>query len=188
MNPKLITMEGSAQEMTIFDFDPLKMNDFEAGLHFFKVVSVMRPGIRFSDMIEGFGMSGWWTDLKHAVGDVKDGIGDVVSDTWGLVGRHSSDALNLAVRTAGDDDLQNAIARGAAAYGTGGISEGVMAFFGNAAGKQTEDDNAISRAGAAWKMSLENPMLIGGIFVGLIALVGLAALIGGGRRSDVKNS
>lgn len=187
MNAKLITMDGAAGEITIFDFDPLKMNDFEAGLHFFKVISVLNPGIMLSDIIQNDGMSGWWTDLKHAVGDVKDGIGDVISDTYSLVGRNLSDAIDLTVRTAGDEGLQDAIARGGAAYATGGVSEGIRGFFSGASGGQTEDDNAISKAGAAWKVSLENPAIIGGIMIALIAIVGIAALFGGGKKDVPKN-
>jgi hypothetical protein len=180
MNAKLITMEGlnqSNKPLSVLDLDPTKMNDFEAGLHMLKVVSELYPGITKYDLIQPEIMGNVWTFAKRAIGDVKDGIGDVISDSMGLFGRHSGDMIRLAT----DEQVIDGVSRAASAYATGGQSEALSSFFQNVGIRPKAGEDPISLAGAQWKSSLSNPMIIGGIVAALILIVGVSALASRGK-------
>jgi hypothetical protein len=144
--------------------DPTGKNDFDAGLLFFAAVSRMYPGITWDDILQPQRMAGWLTDLGHAVGNVKDGIGDVLKDTVSTVG----DIGGSTVRLAADPAVASAITRAGSAYATGGASEGansIMAALGNIFSPQGQQ--VVSQAGAAYKQnvggfSFSNPWVLGG--------------------------
>lgn len=160
--------------------DPRGKSDFDAGLLFFAAAARMMPGLTWQDIANPQFMAGWFTDLKKAVGSVKDGIGDVLKDTVNFVGKKGGEAVRLAT----DPQVADTVARAGAAYATGGASEGAGSAMDalknifTTPGRQT-----VEVAGAAYKQSFgldfRNPWVIGGaIGLGVLTVAALA----GGRR------
>ncbi len=154
--------------------DPTGKSDFDAGLLFLSAVARQNPGLLWDDLQRPEFLAGWWTSLKHSVGDVKDGIGDVLKDTFSTAGSATGDAVRLAT----DPDVAGSISRAASAYATGGASEGansIMEAIGNIF--TPKGQQAVADAGAAYKgagFSFSNPWVIGGtvaLGVGVLALV-----------------
>jgi len=103
MTARLITMAAPASEQ---DIDISDLSDYEAGLAFLGMVNQIYPGVTmrqlgqlaYGNRIETMGRSFWERQLSHvsdalsptktfnkvktAVGDIKDGIGDVLKDTF----------------------------------------------------------------------------------------------------------
>lgn len=166
--------------------DPRGKSDFEAGLLFFAAAARMMPGLTWQDVANPQFMAGWFTDLKKAVGGVKDGIGDVLKDTTNFIGKKGGEAVRLA----SDPDVSSTVARGVAAYYTGGASEaagqgggGIMDFFKNMGIMTPTGTKAVEVAGASYKagfgIDFRNPWVIGGaIGLGVLTVAALA----GGRR------
>lgn len=151
--------------------DPRGKSDFDAGLLFLGAVARMMPGLTWDDIQRPQFLAGWWTDFKHSVGDVKDGIGDVLKDTAKTVASFGGDTVRLAA----DPKVADTVTRAASAYATGGASEGAAGVFDalksifTPSGQQT-----VEAAGAAYKQSygfsFSNPWVLGGT-LGLGALL-----------------
>lgn len=141
MFARLITMQGNPE------LNPAKMSDFEAGLHFMAVAAKEIPGITMGQLFAlGSGrMAGWLTDLKHGVGTVTDGIGDVMKSVVDVVGGKAGDVVRLAA----DQKVQGAVANGVAAYATGGASLAATSIFGQ--GGSSGGTDIISTIGQYWK-------------------------------------
>lgn len=166
--------------------DPRGKSDFEAGLLFFSAAARMMPGLTWQDVANPQFMAGWFTDIKKAVGGVKDGIGDVLKDTTNFIAKKGGEAVRLAA----DPDVSSTVARGVAAYYTGGASEaaaqgggGIMDFFKNMGIMTPTGAEAVEKAGASYKagfgIDFRNPWVIGAGIGGAVLLV---ALMSGGRR------
>lgn len=151
MNPLLVTMHGENS------LDVRGLSNFEAGIAFLTLVDKMVPGItwgQLDDLARGYGagdrLAGWWTDLKHAAGDVKDGIGDVLKDTVSTVGSIGGDTVRLATSPtviAGASQL-------GAAYATGGGSSavtGLLQSLGMSQGSANQVTDFISSLGDNFK-------------------------------------
>ena len=162
--------------------DPRGKSDFDAGLLFFAAAARMMPGLEWSDVTNRQFMAGWLTDLGKSVGNLKDGIGDVLKDTANFVASKGGETVRLAA----DPKVADTITRAGAAYATGGASEGArgaldsfLSIF-TPTGKQT-----VETAGAAYKQSfgfdMRNPWVIGAGIGGTVLLVVLLARGGGGR-------
>ncbi len=129
-NPLLVTMSGP------MDFDYNKMSDFEAGLGALALIGTLYPGVKFGDLPalaakRPIAMGGWLTDLTKgvtsAVGNIKDGVGDVLKDTVSAVGGVGGDVVRLATDK---NVLQGASAIGGA-YLTGGASAALDGVLGS---------------------------------------------------------
>jgi len=124
-NPLLITMSGPG------DVDLSQLSNFEAGILTLALIDRVYPGIRWRDLPAVAGgfrpevLNGWLTNLTRAVGNVKDGVGDVLKDTANYVGGAFGDTVRLAT----DDKVIDGAARLGTAYATGGGSEGVRQLF-----------------------------------------------------------
>lgn len=146
--------------------DPTGKSDFDAGLLFLGAVARMYPGLTWDDLqFPNQNMAGWLTNLKHAVGDVKDGIGDVLKDTFTTVGGGAGDAVRLA----SDPQVASTITRAATAYETGGASEGANSILDSLKSIFTPSgQDAVTKAGAAYKQNVSSgfnwgsPWVIGG--------------------------
>lgn len=161
--------------------DPRGKSDFEAGLLFFAAAARMMPGLTWNDIQNPQFMAGWFTDLKKAVGGVKDGIGDVLKDTTNFIAKKGGETVRLAA----DPDVSTTVARGVAAYYTGGASEavgqgggGIMDFFKNMGIMTPTGTQAVEAAGASYKagfgLDLRNPWVIGAGIGAAVLLVALA--------------
>lgn len=152
--------------------DPAGKSDFDAGLLFFGALARMMPGLTWQDLQQPQFMAGWLTDgfkaIKRGVGDIKDGVGDVLKDTFTTVGGGAGDAIRLA----SDPQVADTVSRAATAYATGGGSEGAMGVFDALKNIFTPSgQQAVAQAGANYKQaSFSNPWIIGG-GVGLAALL-----------------
>jgi hypothetical protein len=182
MNHTLVTMRGPGE------IDYSNLSDFEAGIATLALINDVYPGIRWKDLpglaagVRPGTMDGWLTNLKKAVGTVKDGIGDVLKDTGNYVGG----ALGDTVRLATDEKVIDGAARLGTAYATNGGSEGVRSLFGDkndVGGKVLE---FISGLGASAKSGTLNTAGAGGVNMSVLpwAIGGFAvlALVFGGRR------
>ncbi len=159
-------MYGSNEGATFMD--PRGKSDFDAGILFFAALSRLYPGLQWADLHtpQQF-MAGWLTDLKHSIGDLKDGVGDVLKDTASVTGK----ILGSGVRLAADPKVATTVTRAGAAYATGGGSE---------LWQQLQDiltpegQQVVTAAGESYKQSMgfnwKNPWVIG-------AGVGAAALL-----------
>lgn len=150
--------------------DPRGKSDFDAGLLFFGAVARMMPGLKWDDLLQPHFMAGWWTDLKHSVGDVKDGIGDVLKDSVSTIGSVGGDTVRLAA----SPDVAGAIQRAATAYATGGASEGANSLMDSIKSIFTpQGQQVVQAAGASYKQSYGlNPWIIGGaVGVGALLLI-----------------
>lgn len=121
--PALITMHGPKRN-NARGFDLSKMSNFEAGIATLILIDEVYPGAKFKDLpaiaarYHGEALSGWWTDFKSSVGDVKDGIGDVLKSTFSTVGGGAGDALRLAT----DEKVVSGATKWGTAYASGGAS------------------------------------------------------------------
>lgn len=160
--------------------DPRGKSDFDAGLLFFAAAARMMPGLSWRDIQNPQFMAGWFTDLKKAVGTVKDGVGDVLKSTADYIGKKGGETVRLA----SDPQVADTVARAGAAYATGGASEGANSAMDALKNIFTSPGRGtVEAAGAAYKKSFgidfRNPWVIGGaIGVGVLTVAALA----GGRR------
>jgi hypothetical protein len=95
-------------------------------------------------------MAGWWTDLKHAAGDIKDGVGDVLKDTVSTVGSIGGDTVRLAT----DPKVISGASQLGAAYATGGGSSavtGLLQSLGMSQGSANQVTDFISSLGDNFK-------------------------------------
>ncbi len=154
--------------------DPTGKTDFDAGLLFLGALARMMPGLTWDDLQRPQFMAGWFTDLKHSVGSVKDGIGDVLKSTFSTVAGGAGDAVRLAA----DPAVADTVSRAATAYATGGGSEeagGVMNALKSIF--TPEGQQKVSDVGAAYKQNTAgiNPWLIGaGVGAGALLLIVVA--------------
>ncbi len=161
--------------------NPTGKSDFDAGLLFFGAMARMYPGLSWDDIQSHQFMAGWFTDLSHAVGQVKDGIGDVLKSTYTTVGQGAGSAIRLA----SDPNVANTVSRAAAAFQTGGASEGANSIMDSIkqiftpSGQQT-----VEAAGAAYKQNVSAPgfNFKSPWFIGGVAVVGLGAVALVARR------
>lgn len=126
MNPLLVTMHGPNE------LDVTSLSNFEAGIAFLTLVDKLVPGVSWDQLdalAKGYGagdrLSGWWTDLKHSVGDVKDGIGDVLKSTVDVVGGVGGSTVRLAT----SPTVISGVSQMGAAYATGGGSTAVTGLL-----------------------------------------------------------
>lgn len=156
--------------------DPRGKSDFDAGLLFLAAVARMMPGLTWQDLQTPQFMSGWLTDLSRSVGNLKDGIGDVLKDTFKTVGGGAGDAVRLAT----DPKVADTVSRAATAYATGGASEGANSLM-DALGSifSGQGQQAVQQVGQSYKQSygfnLGNPWVIGGGIGAAALLVVLVA-------------
>lgn len=132
-----------------------ELDDVGAGLVFLRIVAEMYPGITWGQLMamgENQKLSGWWTDLKSGIGDIYSGGKEVIGD----VVKGTGDVLGSGIRLLTDEEVTAGLARGGAAYASGGSSEGLMAILG-------------SFGSSAKQQAAKNPML----FYGAIGLGGL---------------
>lgn len=147
MSANLIAMSGP-ENMSLAD-----LSNFEAGLAMLGVINQVYPGIRFSqlpELAEGAGVEkmGWsWNPMdavravQKTAGNLKDGIGDVLKDTFTTVGGGYGDAVRLAT----DENVLDGASKMYAAYMTGGGSE-LMDFVTNLGATAKEKTAAASAA------------------------------------------
>jgi len=122
MKNSLISMAGPT------DFDVSKLSNFEAGIAALMVAAQVYPGLTWGDVARltaGEKMGGWWTDLKHVAGDVKDGVGDVFKGVGDWVGDKGGEVVRLGT----DEKVIDGASRLGTAYATGGGSEGARGFL-----------------------------------------------------------
>lgn len=126
MNPLLITMAGPN------DIDMSNLSNFEAGIATLALINRVYPGVKWGDLPvlaslrDGEPMRGWLTDIGKTIGNVKDGIGDVLKDTFTTVGGGAGDAVRLVTSA----PVMDAATRAGAAYATGGGSEAARGVLG----------------------------------------------------------
>jgi hypothetical protein len=141
MNPLLVTMRGQN------GFDVRNLSNFEAGIAFLTLLNRLSPGITFGKLARsmdaaGAGlMAGWWTDIKKSAGDIKDGIGDVLKDTWDTIGGGAGDAVRLVT----DEKVIDGASRLGTAYATNGGSEGVRSVLDGLTGGGGGDASAVDK-------------------------------------------
>jgi hypothetical protein len=159
--------------------DPAGKSDFDAGLLFFGAVARMNPGLTWAELQQPQFMAGWLTDaykgIKRGLGDVKDGVGDVLKDTFTTTASAGGDLVRLAA----DPAVADTVSRAATAYATGGASEGATSLFDSLRNIFTPaGQQAVSNAGAAYKaggINLGNPWIIGGgLGLGALLLIMVA--------------
>lgn len=181
MNPLLVTMRGPGS------LDVRNLSNFEAGIAFLTLLNQLAPGLTFGQLARAVDggperLSGWFTDLKKAVGSVKDGIGDVLKSTWETVGGSAGDAVRLVT----DDKVIDGASRLGTAYATGGGSEGVRSILGGDGGAVDQLLGFISNLGSSFKSQAAAgaPMqagVMGGPLVWIIG-GGLVLFLATGRR------
>lgn len=169
MPGRLVVLRGTAP---VTFFDPRGKSNFDAGLLFMQAFCRLYPGATWQDFFSMAGprpkkMSGWWTDMKHAVGDVVDGIGGVISDTKSLIGGAGGDIVRLAT----DQQVLDGIARAGEAIATDGASEGARSASDALSGIFTPaQKQTLEAAGFSYKTAwgdnlLKNPVVwvLGGV-------------------------
>jgi len=124
MSGKLITMAGPS------DVTLSSLSNFEAGLATLGLIARVYPGITFGKLAsiadgQSEVMAGWLTDIGKVVGNVKDGIGDVLKDTASAIGG----GVGGAVRLVTDEKVIDGASRLGTAYATSGGSEGAKGFL-----------------------------------------------------------
>lgn len=191
MSAKQITMQGP-EKISI----PM-LSNFEAGILALHAANHYSPGITFGQLANAVDlarleqMSGLTSFFKSVgnsvvstVGNLKDGLGDVLKDTGTYIGDKAGDAVRLVT----DQKVIDGAASIGAAYATSGGSAGVKALL-DGKGGDTKSSNGvidfISSLGAALKgqaakaenavnqSGMENymPWLVGGAaFVALFVL------------------
>lgn len=152
------TMMG-AKAPAILRYDPRKMSDFEAGIHFLSTVAWMYPGITFGEFFK------LAQDPNTAVvmGKKCRGfgcIGSFFSDSTKWIGRNVSDAVGLfarkggeAVRLLTDEKVINGASKIGSMYANGGggaASNGFLSRVFGQSGAQSIDD-FMKKIGGLWK-------------------------------------
>lgn len=138
---KLYTMEGMAG---INDsIDVTRLSDVEAGVHFFKTLDRMAPGITWRELQDPQLMGGWWTNLKKATSATLRKTGNLTKDIVNVTGRKIGEATRLIT----DEKVMNGVSRAAMAYASGGGSEAVNSASGGGGGFS----GLLSKAGKLWK-------------------------------------
>ncbi len=154
--------------------DPAGKSDFDAGLLFLGAIARMMPGLTWQDLQRPqFLAGGFFSDIASGFGNLKDGIGDVLKDTFTTIGGGAGDAVRLAT----DPQVAGTVSRAATAYATGGGSEGVSGIMEALKNIFTpEGQQAVANVGANYKagsFSFSNPWVIGGaaLFGGLLLVM-----------------
>jgi len=124
-----------------------KMSNFEAGLAFLGVLNQLYPGIRFNQLRElaagrevetmgGFSLNPMdaFRSIKKVVGDIKDGAGDILKDTFDAVADKGGDAVRLAT----DEKVVNGATQLYSNYLTGGLNPDELMNFVTNLGAQTK--------------------------------------------------
>ncbi len=149
---KLITLNGESKVNSSKEMfsNWQQLDRTAAGLVFWKMVAEMFPGVKWKDIFpqNPKGLSGWnlWRKAKNVVGEVGSGIKDVATSTGdviAVVGDKLGDWGGDTVRLAAEEEVQEAVSRGAAAYFSGGASESANAVADMFGSKK----NPISEAG-----------------------------------------
>lgn len=169
-SPLLVTMSGPA------DFDISGLSNFEAGIATLALIDRVYPGIRWKDLpglaagIRPGTLSGWnpFKAIYKGVGNIKDGIGDVLRDTGNYVGGAFGDTVRLVT----DEKVIDGASRLGTAYATGGGSEGIRNIFGGKDGMANsildfisglgEKAKGVNTAGAGGMDASILPWAIGG--------------------------
>jgi len=168
-------MYGS-QNAAVF-MDPKGKSDFDAGLLFLSAAATLYPGLEWSDLSNPQFMAGWFTNLKKAVGTVKDATGGVLLDTAKAVGHFGGQVVRLAA----DPKVSDSIMRAGTAIATGGTSEAAGGIFDSMKNIFTPQGiTAVEAAGKSYKSSMgginfQNPLVLGGVIGGGLLLVLLIA-------------
>ena len=192
-SPLLVTMRGPG------GIDFTKLSNFEAGIAMLALINKEYPGITLSQLSALTSlyqapekMAGWLTDIGHFVGNVKDGIGDVLKDTVNTVGG----VLGSTVRLAADPKVTNLAANAAAAYATGGGSLAVQGAISNMTGGGTGTGsiadqimNFIAGLGSNAKTQVQTagyngssaPTWLWPVVIGGIGVVGVVTVMRGGK-------
>lgn len=168
-------MYGS-QSAAVF-MDPRGKSDFDAGLLFLSAASTIMPGLTWDDLASPQFMAGWFTNLKKAVGTVKDATGGVLLDTAKAVGHAGGQMVRLVTDpkvSSGIIRAGTAIATGGASEAAGGVWEGIQNIF------TPQGITAVEAAGKSYKQSMgginfKNPLVLGGAIGGGLLLVLLIA-------------
>jgi len=168
----LFSMAGTADIMNI---DPADLSDEEAGIYTLYWLDKLYPGITWGDILNATGnlkLSGWLGDKLKDVGSF---IGTGVSDWGDKVGEWGGDAIRLIT----DKEVREGVSQYAAAYGTGGASEGITGFL-KSLGNSVSPDQAsqlLSLIGAQTKIqAAAGPQLIQGVD-NKVLLIGGALLL-----------
>jgi hypothetical protein len=147
MNPVMVTLRGPGQ------IDLRDLSDFEAGIAFLALLNQLAPGIKFGElaalmvdgrMAAGFNLfravgnlvgdagsgvvniaEGAASGIYHGAGQIKDGAGGVLKDTFAASGKAAGDTVRLLT----DEKVVDGIGRIGAAYASNGGSEGVRNLF-----------------------------------------------------------
>lgn len=138
-NPLLITMAGPN------DIDLSGVSNFEAGIATLVLINRLYPGVKWGDLpalaagarSTTMGKK-WYERAMSAVGDIKDGIGDVLKDTFTTVGGGLGDATRLVTSA----PVMDAVTRAGAAYATGGGSEAARGVLGSLFGSSGDAADA----------------------------------------------
>jgi len=179
-NPLLITMAGPG------DIDLSNVSNFEAGIATLALINKLYPGVKWGDlptlaaMAPGNSMRGWLTDIGKTIGNIKDGVGDVLKDTFTTVGGGLGDATRLVTSA----PVMEAASRAGAAYATGGGSEAARGVLGQMFGSSGDAADAqisqlmdfISGLGSTAKGSAGGAATGGGVNILPWALGGVAVL------------
>lgn len=177
-NPLLVTMRGPAGEIEI-----PSMSNFEAGIAFLTLLNRLSPGITFGQLASVLDspsgrMAGWnpLGDIYHAVGAVKDGIGDVLKDTASAIGGSAGDAVRLVT----DEKVIDGAARLGTAYASNGGSEGVRSALGGGGSVVDQLIGFVSNLGSSFKSNTPTMQAdVGGLPGGVLpwAIAGGAVLV-----------
>lgn len=178
MSAHLYALSGPA-ELSVSN-----MSNFEAGLAFLGVVNQLYPGIKFGQLpllaggqVEtmGFSLSSLnpvraFNAVKDIVGDVKDGVGDVIKDTFHTLG----DVGGSTVRLVTDEKVVDGATKAYTSYSTGGL----LSSDGNG-GALGDLVNFISTLGSNVKQSAASAVASpGGLPGGILPwAVGLGAFV-----------
>lgn len=190
MKNTLYTMEGASRMDGPASIDPASLTDIEAGVQLLALLARQYPGLTWGQlaaMVDDPGLSGWLTDLKKTVGDIKDGIGDALKDTGDWIG----DKLGDAFRLAADEEVQDGASRIGMAIASGGKSEaakgvlesifgeenaekaqGILETMGGLFKRKSQgDDPALAAAGT---LEPYIPLMVGaGVLVGVVGLMSM---------------
>lgn len=132
--PMLVTMSGPSDSSGI---DIQSLSNFEAGVAMLGVIHRLYPGITFGQLPEiagraraygGDTMGRSWlarqvSTVSHAVGDLKDGIGDVVKSTFDTAAGAGGDVVRLLTD-------KKVVDGASSAYDTFASSGGVLGVYG----------------------------------------------------------
>jgi len=176
---EITTLQGPAKSV----LDPRGLSDTEAGILFLGIAGKVFPGLTwrgmFTDKNGMAGMFDWvsdsWDKMVEVAGEIKDGTGDVLADTFDYLGDKAGDTIRLLT----DEEILDAASRAAQAYASGGASEALRALT-------PEQQQVIQAAGVSYKNQwgaagdlFKNPVVW---VVGGVALLSLTAFLFKGRK------